>query len=356
MATGNRGEWSELYAVTHLLGNGGAFAGSSDQAAIKDRFYRVLELFLTSSNPLEAESFRISDDFVEVYAEAGPIRSIAKSDLERLSHGLLSEISDPDNSGSFKSPTGAEILELIGRTNPGAGSSQQTSDVALTVVDTSTSATSPRVGFSIKSQVGKPSTLLNASKATNFVFRLNGINKFVEPGKFEELNQLKLGARLEALSNMGIDLVFEGIESPQFRRNLKFVDSQLSEYLAKMLVTYYSRDSSSFSEVFDETASQFEDPEHALFKLRQFLGAVAMGLRPTNKWNGDVNSFRGLILAKTDGQVLIYYLYNLSEFQDYLFQEVKFETPSTSRHDFGQIFYEGDSHKLKLNLQVRFVR
>ena len=338
------------------MGNGGAFAGSSDQTAIKDRFYKVLELFLHSSNSSEAETFKISDDFVEIYAENGPIRSIAKSDLELLSHKLLAEISDPNQTGTFSSATGTEVLDLIGRTSPGAGSSQQTSDVTLTVVDTATSASSPKVGFSIKSQVGKPSTLLNASKATNFVFRLEGVNKFIEPGRFEELNQLKLGARLQALSDMGIELVFERIESQKFGRNLKFVDSHLSEYLAKMLVTYYSSDPSSFSEVFDETSSEFEDSEHALFKVRQFLGAVAMGLRPTNEWNGDVNSFRGLILAKTDGQVLIYYLYNLSEFQDYLFREVKFETPSTSRHDFGQIFYEGDSHKLKLNLQVRFIR
>ncbi|MGL5893993.1 MAG: HpaII family restriction endonuclease [Bacteroidales bacterium] len=46
---------------------------------------------------------------------------------------------------------------------------------------------------------------------------------------------------------------------------------------------------------------------------------------------------------------LYYYL------EEYLFNNTKLETPSTSRHDFGTIYKEEDDYFLKLNLQVRFI-
>ena len=81
-----------------------------------------------------------------------------------------------------------------------------------------------------------------------------------------------------------------------------------------------------------------------------------MGLRPSKKWAGDPAMFKGLILAKQDGQVLFYYLYNILEFRDFLFQNLKFEQASTSRHRFGQIYRENDEVRIKLNLQLRFKR
>ncbi len=37
-----------------------------------------------------------------------------------------------------------------------------------------------------------------------------------------------------------------------------------------------------------------------------------------------------------------------------MFHNTKFETPSTSRHLFGNIYQEGKLYFMKLNLQVRF--
>jgi hypothetical protein len=60
--------------------------------------------------------------------------------------------------------------------------------------------------------------------------------------------------------------------------------------------------------------------------------------------------------VKEDGDVIVYYLYNLIEFQDFLYSGVKFETASTSRHKFGSVFMDGGELCLKLNLQIRFIR
>ena len=37
-------------------------------------------------------------------------------------------------------------------------------------------------------------------------------------------------------------------------------------------------------------------------------------------------------------------------------QNTKFETASTSKHDFGNIYEENGKHYLKLNMQVRFIK
>ncbi|MBE6786434.1 MAG: HpaII family restriction endonuclease, partial [Ruminococcaceae bacterium] len=40
----------------------------------------------------------------------------------------------------------------------------------------------------------------------------------------------------------------------------------------------------------------------------------------------------------------------------YLVNNTKFETASTSRHQFGDIYKENGKYYIKLNLQVRFIK
>ncbi|WP_197684895.1 HpaII family restriction endonuclease [Proteiniphilum saccharofermentans] len=39
-----------------------------------------------------------------------------------------------------------------------------------------------------------------------------------------------------------------------------------------------------------------------------------------------------------------------------MLNNTKFETASTSRHDFGVIYKDGGEQYLKLNLQIRFIK
>ena len=64
--------------------------------------------------------------------------------------------------------------------------------------------------------------------------------------------------------------------------------------------------------------------------------------------------FGGMLLVKRDGDVLFYYLYNMKKFEQYLFNNLRMETPSASKHGFGQVYKEGNEFFLKLNLQIRF--
>jgi type II restriction enzyme len=89
-------------------------------------------------------------------------------------------------------------------------------------------------------------------------------------------------------------------------------------------------------------------------KIKKFLSSISMGLRPNQIWSGYPQDFGGLLLVKENGDVLFYYLYNLKLFEEYLYSMLKFDTPSTSRHGFGQLYEVQGKQFIKLNLQIRF--
>jgi HpaII restriction endonuclease len=83
---------------------------------------------------------------------------------------------------------------------------------------------------------------------------------------------------------------------------------------------------------------------------------VALGMTPGKEWDGFTKTHGGYIIVKEDGEIVCYHLYNRDEFQEYLYNNTRLETPSTSRHKFGSIYTENGSRYIKLNLQIRFLK
>ena len=73
-----------------------------------------------------------------------------------------------------------------------------------------------------------------------------------------------------------------------------------------------------------------------------------------NEWDGDTTRFSGILVVKMNGEVVFYYLYNRKSFEAHLFRNVYFERPSTSRHQYGEIYQSNGKFFIKLNLQIRF--
>ena len=78
------------------------------------------------------------------------------------------------------------------------------------------------MGFSIKSQLGGDSTLLNASKATNFNFKIVGVD--LSDTDVEQINSInpkrnKVIDRVNAINEKGADLVFDKVDNLVFRNS-----------------------------------------------------------------------------------------------------------------------------------------
>jgi len=81
-----------------------------------------------------------------------------------------------------------------------------------------------------------------------------------------------------------------------------------------------------------------------------------LGMMPNSDWDGLLQAHGGYIIVKEDGEIVCYHVYNQDEFQSYLFNNTRMETPSTSRHGFGEIYEQGKEYYIKLNLQIRFIK
>ena len=83
---------------------------------------------------------------------------------------------------------------------------------------------------------------------------------------------------------------------------------------------------------------------------------IALGMMPSKVWTGELDATGGYLVVKEDGEILCYHIYNRNEFEDYLLNNTKLETASSTRHDFGTVYKEDSKQFFRLNLQIRFLK
>lgn len=150
-------------------------------------------------------------------------------------------------------------------------------------------------------------------------------------------------------------------ESETFEANLCLIDSLFSRILSEYVLEYYLGNGKTVRELTGRINEknlcgfniQLQRPYE--YKMKHFLTAVALGMTASSVWDGREQTTGGYIIVKEDGDVLCYHLYNRNEFREYLFQNTRFDTPSSSRHDFGYIYRENRKFFMKLNFQIRFI-
>ena len=121
--------------------------------------------------------------------------------------------------------------------------SKDKSDIHIVIHDTITQM-KPELGFSIKSQLGSASTLLNAGESTNICYHI--INKAMTDSVLAEINSIKKHlSRMEALINNGYGLEYSHIEHNTFRNNLLFLDTCMPQFIAQCLIYYNMPNSAS---------------------------------------------------------------------------------------------------------------
>ncbi len=356
MITGNKGEWSEIYVLLKLLGDKKLFLGDKDLQRIKDIFYPILKIIRSESTGIF--EYTLEDKFV-VVSGGDSVLSIPIDDFKVKAEFLFEEIKS-SNQTTFSVPEIEEFMESISCMSLKANSSTKT-DITIKVHDQITNQ-NPILGFSIKSQLGRPSTLLNAGKTTNFTYQV--IGNFTE-SDITRINEIKSSSkimeRIFAIEKEGGKFQFETIENNTFKNNLILIDSKLPDILAALLFDYYT---SSNRNTVDLTESVSRDnplgydksEEHSFYeyKVKRFLSDVALGMMPSKVWTGLYDATGGYLVVKEDGEVLCYHIYNRNQFEDYLFNNTKFETASSSRHNFGKLYIQKGNYYFKLNLQIRF--
>lgn len=359
--SGNKGEWSEIYVFLRLLEIGKLYAADADLNKIDDVFYNIINIVRTEN--VGVLEFRVdrNAEHVSVYNVDSDTTLIDLSfdDFTLVADKLYNEIVSA-NAPSFASEDTETFLDRISVSSLKAKSTDK-ADIRMKIHDINTGYEAIQ-GFSIKSRLGSPSTLINAGKTTNFIYEVVG--PMTDDIMMEFNTRFKsFHGKFAVLYTHQCDVEYCSMENDTFNSNLRLLDGDLPEICGEMIKAYYG-----LSIPMVEAALKHISIKNPLdyplakghpfysYKFKKLLTESALGMLPSKVWDGTADATGGYIIVREDGEVLCYHLFNRNEFENYLIRNTKFETPSTSRHQFGSIYKENGKYFLKLNLQIRFIK
>lgn len=372
----NRGEWAELYVVFKLLGEGKIYAADENLMKNPNSYLDIVKIIReeVKDRLIEYKTGVV----VEICMDGETVLSVPATEFLHNAEVLLNTIKSSTGRSfdvedettefkdkvlikSFKSPS-IGYYENFGGKN----------DIIMEVYDHAT-ALSNVAGFSIKSKYKNPATLFNTAKSSAFVYELTGM----DDEQMDEVNSLVTAtggrdknARIDYFvsHNIGFDFSHVKVTPNQdhsvFADNLENVRGDMVEILNEMLLIQYYRKKNN-SKLTDVAAALIEtnplnkrNPEIYYIKaIKDFLYASFSGMTASEQWNGMAVVNGGYIVAKDNGEVLVYHTRDGESFRTFLYHNTKFDRPSSSekKYNYAFVYKENDKYYFDLNFQIRFI-
>ncbi|MEY8675926.1 HpaII family restriction endonuclease [Thomasclavelia cocleata] len=356
--SGNKGEWSEIYTFLKLLNEGKLYAADDDLKKIDDMYFPIEKIRREEVEGVILDYQHYMGEKVKIFHNEMLIKEIEPEKLNEQVEFLFNQI--------FSTRKGNLHLETMGNfddfldaicVNKIKANSKLKADIILELVDINTGF-KQFSGFSIKSQIGAPSTLMNASKATNFIFKITGITDDIMNIINSIETKEKVRNRFKKLYELADNVEFYDISNRIFKDNLEMIDSKMPEILAHAMVYRYRDNVKKYSQIVDLLCERnplnFHNSEIYRYKFKKLLCASALGMLPATIWDGKDEANGGYIIVKSNGDVLAYHIYNRGEFENYLLNSTYLEASSTKKHDYAKIYKNNDEYFINMNIQIRF--
>ncbi len=359
MLKGNKGEWSEIYTLFKIISDKKLFAGDSELNKIESLIFPIIKILRDESCGTYKYSY--DRDVVIIKGTDKEFR-IPITEFHEKAVLLISRLKSTTSS-AFSIPEIETFINSFKCASIKAKSSVK-SDIRIVIHDQRT-GTTPELGFSIKSQLGGASTLLNAGKTTNFIYKIENID--LTNVQINEINSIdsrsKIKDRIEKIKRLSGILEFKQTESSIFGNNLTLIDSALPKILGRIVYLFYTSVNTKTVDLLNQITRlnpldynlETNHPFYS-YKIKRFLTDIALGMMPSKVWKGEFDATGGYLVVKEDGEILCYHIYNRNEFENYLLNNTKLETASSTRHDFGTVYKEDETLYFKLNLQIRFLK
>lgn len=356
----NKGEWSEFYTFVKLLADRKVYAADENLSRIEDIFYPILKILRNDNGNHKTYDLSSPESIKILTPPEQVVSTIDPNTIKPSVEQLFSQIKN-GSGASFTVACAEEIMSILGCEKVKA-ENRKKEDIRIVIHDSITLRES-NIGFSIKSNIGGPPTLLNASGATNFVYQVHN-NASINISEVNNISsKSKIRDRILAIEQSGASLHFSDIPHNVFRKNIRKNDSLMPLILSEYLYAFYTGQGRTIVELTNIVANSQViqginlgfDYDDIKFKIKQLLLNTALGMVPATKWDGFLKADGGYLVVKDDGDILCYHIYNIAQFSEYLFNQTKLETPSSSKHGFGQLYEENGQMFFKLNLQIRFL-
>ncbi|OEF97004.1 HpaII family restriction endonuclease [Desulfuribacillus alkaliarsenatis] len=297
MFTGNKGEWSECYTFLKLLGEGRLYAADAELNKIPDIYYPIIKIIRDEA--CGKKDYIHRENVIVVDGDTNrTVLEISADDCVRKATYIYDRIIK-SKGPSFAIPQIEAFLNELKFKKLKAKSADK-SDIRIVVYDLNTGM-KPTLGFSIKSRLGGLSTLLNAGKTTNFIYKVTGVN--IDAKMVEEINSIatksKIRDRISAIKELGAKIEFIEMASDMFELNLQVIDSLLPSILSNFVLNFYQGRGSSLEELLkimkEENPFNFDTRFNHNFyeyKLKGFIRDVALGMTPAKCWDGKFDVIR----------------------------------------------------------------
>jgi len=362
--TYNKGEWSELYAFIKLLKEGRIYAADENVCKMDNLYLPIIKLMREETKGKKRDY--LVGRTIKIYENGIETKTLNAMELKKPVEIMYAKIfagaKGKDSNGSFSIP---EIEPIVNELfiDKVKASSLQKADIEMQIRDVHTGFC-PEVGFSVKSDLGSPPTLLNSAKNTRIRCKITGLNRqeMVEINAIDKtVCKSYIVARFKKLVEICENIEYDGMKSNIYEDNLIMIDSFLPRIYGEMVLQHYTHiDKKIYNcqELIDIVATinpvGYSRKEMYSHKFKKMLCASALGMTPGKPWDGKDAATGGYIIIKKDGDVLCYHLYNRDFFEEYLFDNVRIDRPDPKKHDYGYIYEEGNEMYIDLNNQIRF--
>src|SRR5690606_35417637 len=148
-----------------------------------------------------------------------------------------------------------------------------------------------------------------------------------------------------------------------YEQKLILIYIALPSIISEVILLFFTTNLSSVSDLTKKVTT--ENPLHFniennhpfyTYKIKRLLTDIALGMTPATVWDGKLDATGGYLIVKKNGDIICYHIYNQNDFEDYLFNNTKLETASSTRHNFGTVYEKADELFINLNLQIRFMK
>lgn len=357
----NKGEWSELYAFVKLLKEGRIYAADQNANKINDQFLPIIKIIREEdkNHPIDYHT----GDIIRLYQDGSLIAEFAPDEFSENIVTLFNMIfAGVPGDGAFEIPDVQSFMEDLRVTKVKASSLEKV-DMEMQIHDFHTGF-SPELGFSIKSDVGSPPTLLNPGKNTRFRYKITGLTDTdveVINAIDKTVSREYMKDRFAKLIELSDSIFFDKVLDETYEDNLILIDTSLPEIYGDMVLKHYLKINEGIYDCIDlinlvaaDNPLKYRRTDIYSIKFKKLITASALGMTPGHAWDGREAATGGYIIIKRDGDVLCYHLYNRNFFEEYLLNNTRFDRPSASRYDYGYV-YDIDGEKyIDLNVQVRF--
>ena len=352
-------EWCELYTFFRLLTEGKVTLGTAK--AKKGEIDWPIAMIQREEHD-GTRQYYIEEDTIRIEGENGS-KSMPREDFGIVADLILQAVkSSPEN--DVASPEGVEefldeaaIFDLEAKT-------EDRTDFSITFWHPK----APLRGFNVRSRLGVMNPLLDGGRAANLKLEQSGV-KFATP-TVNKINALpespnEVAERMMMIERLGGVLKYSDVADRVFRSNLLMIDLHFPRLLAEMLrvmqldgITRVSELTEAMNSINPLKIKEELITKHHYyeFKMKQFLLALALGMRPAKIYNGTDSAVEGMLLVSGNGEVLCYHKSDKAVFEDFLYLNTRFEKGAVEKDKYGFLERENGVYYFKLNAKIGLVK